>query len=308
MSYVKLFQSILHSTIWREPDSTRLVWITMLALADRDGIVEASVPGLADAARVELDVCVKALEKFHEPDKWSRTKEHGGRRIETVDGGWRILNYDAYRLKTDAEHKRAKDAERSRRYRQRRKQQSVTDRHDGHDSSTESPHRSEKIATERRAKEDLDPPQTIVMHGSQTHHYAPEDFEPNAKCKTLAAEFKIDLDEALSKFRAHGFSGPKRWHDEFYAWLLKRKKWNETERARAGARSSPQDDLGTRGHERFEPDTDSRKMAESHEVDWQALAAQCRRSSKFMRLSTPEQQHAFRKRVETLAEHRRVGS
>ena len=50
--YTKLHSNIIHSTIWRAPNHVRLVWITMLALCDRDGVVEASVPGLADAARV----------------------------------------------------------------------------------------------------------------------------------------------------------------------------------------------------------------------------------------------------------------
>ncbi len=34
MAYTKLFHSIVTSTIWRETDPTRIVWITMLALAE----------------------------------------------------------------------------------------------------------------------------------------------------------------------------------------------------------------------------------------------------------------------------------
>jgi hypothetical protein len=45
--YTKLFSSIVSSTLWREPAATKVVWITMLALADRHGEVEASIPGLA---------------------------------------------------------------------------------------------------------------------------------------------------------------------------------------------------------------------------------------------------------------------
>ena len=40
--YTKLFNSILASTIWRADDKTRIVWITLLAMADKHGIVEAS--------------------------------------------------------------------------------------------------------------------------------------------------------------------------------------------------------------------------------------------------------------------------
>jgi hypothetical protein len=53
--FTKLFNSILSSTVWREPLATKVVWITMLALADRDGIVEAALPGLAHLAGVDVD-------------------------------------------------------------------------------------------------------------------------------------------------------------------------------------------------------------------------------------------------------------
>jgi hypothetical protein len=95
--YAKLFGSILHSTVWLEPNHVRLVWITMLAMANRRGLVEASLPGLAVAARVSLEECQEALNKFTSPDPHSRTKDHEGRRIEEVDGGWVLLNYEKHR-------------------------------------------------------------------------------------------------------------------------------------------------------------------------------------------------------------------
>jgi hypothetical protein len=104
--YTKLFSSITDSTIWTEPDATRLVWITMLAMADQNGHVAASVPGLAARARVSLDDCLKALETFKAPDQWSRTKEFEGRRITECDGGWILLNHQKYREKRDADDRR----------------------------------------------------------------------------------------------------------------------------------------------------------------------------------------------------------
>ena len=95
--FTKLFSSILTSTIWREDDKTRIVWITMLALSDWHGIVNASVPGLAAVANVSLEECQHALKNLSSPDEFSRTKEHDGRRIEAIDGGWHILNYVKYR-------------------------------------------------------------------------------------------------------------------------------------------------------------------------------------------------------------------
>ena len=97
MSYTKLFSTIIHSTIWQAPDHVRLVWITMLAMSDKDGCVYASVPGLAKAAGVSINECDSALEALKAPDIRSRTQEREGRRIEDIEGGWWLINHRKYR-------------------------------------------------------------------------------------------------------------------------------------------------------------------------------------------------------------------
>ncbi len=104
--YTKLFSTILASTIWRAPDKTRIVWITLLAMADQRGVAEGSVPGLADFARVSVDECRAALTELMAPDPDSRTKDWDGRRIEEVDGGWLLLNHGKYRAKMNADERR----------------------------------------------------------------------------------------------------------------------------------------------------------------------------------------------------------
>jgi len=120
--YTKLFSSIIHSTIWREADHIRLIWVTMMAMADRYGIVGASVPGLADAARVSIQECEDALAKLMSPDKYSRSKDFDGRRIEEVDGGWVLLNHGKYKDLMSKDDQKAKAAERQRRKRERDKE------------------------------------------------------------------------------------------------------------------------------------------------------------------------------------------
>lgn len=73
----------------------------MLAMADRKGRIWASVPGLANRARVPVEDTEKALETFLAPDKYSRTPDHDGRRIEPIAGGWRLLNHAKYREMRD---------------------------------------------------------------------------------------------------------------------------------------------------------------------------------------------------------------
>lgn len=89
-----------------ESNEVRLVWITMLAMCDRFGRVWASLPGLAHRARVPVEAAQQAIERFLAPDPHSRTKDHDGRRIEGIDGGWRLLNHAKYRDSRDPEARR----------------------------------------------------------------------------------------------------------------------------------------------------------------------------------------------------------
>ncbi len=132
--YTKLFNSILASTIWREDDKTRIVWITLLAMADQHGVAEGSIPGIADFARVSVDDCRRALQKLSDPDRDSRSQEFEGRRIEPVDGGWRLLNHNKYRRKMSKDERREYLRVKQREY--RASQQASTDVNNVSDSST----------------------------------------------------------------------------------------------------------------------------------------------------------------------------
>ncbi len=103
MAFTKLFSSITESTIWVEDDQTRILWICMLAMADKHGRVWGSIPGLANRARISVDATRAAIQKFLGPDADSRTPDNDGRRIEQIDGGWRLLNYEKYRDVRDEE-------------------------------------------------------------------------------------------------------------------------------------------------------------------------------------------------------------
>lgn len=120
--YTKLFGMIVASSIWDEDDKTRLVWITMLALKDRHHVVNATEKALALFARVTDEECHRALEKFLGPDPLSRTPEHGGRRIEAVPGGWRILNGEVYAKMLTKEERREYNTAKQSEYRKRKKE------------------------------------------------------------------------------------------------------------------------------------------------------------------------------------------
>jgi len=117
--FVKLYgDQLLNSTVWVTTSlETRMVWITLLLLADQHGIVLASVPGLAKQAGVSVEDVEAAVGTFTSPDRHSRSQEHEGRRLEPIDGGWLVLNYKKYREFRTI--KQVKAAERQRRFREK---------------------------------------------------------------------------------------------------------------------------------------------------------------------------------------------
>jgi len=118
--YVKLFSSILISSVWAEDPGTRLVWITALAMADQDGFVRASPTGLARMANVPMEDCRKALDILTRPDPDSSTPDQEGRRLEKVDGGWHIVNYGKYRELRHTEDRREQVRQAVRRHRSKK--------------------------------------------------------------------------------------------------------------------------------------------------------------------------------------------
>ena len=121
--YNKLFGKILDSSIWLEPDPTRIVWITLLAAMDEDGFAHFSaLQNLADRAKVSLEAARIAVERFQAPDPDSGNPANEGRRIERVPGGWLILNAEHYRGLFTAAIKREKTRERVARFRSKNKE------------------------------------------------------------------------------------------------------------------------------------------------------------------------------------------
>src|SRR5205085_357913 len=92
-----LWGKILESSLWiTGSKETRLVWITLLAMKDMEGVVKASVVGLADRAKVSVSECREALKVLLAPDPEDTSKVDEGRRIREVPGGWQVDNHEFY--------------------------------------------------------------------------------------------------------------------------------------------------------------------------------------------------------------------
>lgn len=173
--YTKLFGSIVASTIWEEDNETRIIWITMLAMANQFGEVEASIPGLAKLSKIPIPATLAALEKLSAPDEYSRTKDNEGRRIETIDGGWIILNHAKYRAKASEDDKKDKAAIRQQRRRDKLKNHApvtlshapVTENHASHDKQRQIAEAEAKAGREETPAPDVGIPtlQEVLDYG-----------------------------------------------------------------------------------------------------------------------------------------------
>lgn len=150
MPFVKLDCGILNSTLWIDRVAREL-FITSLLMAEPFEVVEdtpqieigsleftgwnvppgwygfvhAAGPGIIHRAGYDdqrgplFASAMEALRRLGEPEPESRSKQFDGRRMVRVDGGFIVLNYLKYREKD------ATTADRSRRWRERKKAQST---------------------------------------------------------------------------------------------------------------------------------------------------------------------------------------
>ena len=117
--YAKLSASIVTSSIWCEDDKTFRMWIAMLAMADAKGHVDGSVPGIARLVNCTIPEAEASLERLMQPDPYSRTPDHEGRRLVAEQGGWHVVNYELYR--GQGQQKDGSRAEYFRNYRAKRR-------------------------------------------------------------------------------------------------------------------------------------------------------------------------------------------
>lgn len=141
-----------------EDDHTRIVWFAMLAMADKNGEVQASIPGLANVARVPVESCRMAIEKFLSPDPYSRTKDDEGRRIEEIKGGWLLVNHAEYRQLASDEDRKVKAAIRQQRARDKKARNKIVTPASRQISQAEAEAEAESIKKEKKGASRPVPP------------------------------------------------------------------------------------------------------------------------------------------------------
>jgi hypothetical protein len=106
--YTPVFRDFLTSSMWATDPATRCVWIWFLLMADPEGFVVGTVPGVAQQAGVTLEQAKAAVDILESPDPYSSTPELEGRRLVKVARGWHIVNFVAYRERAKLEAEKAR--------------------------------------------------------------------------------------------------------------------------------------------------------------------------------------------------------
>lgn len=120
--YVPVFEDIVDSSIWEEPDFVVKVFLTMLAKKKRGGYVWGTAFNLSRWAKKTEEETLKALEILSSPDtRRLEPQKFEGRRIEKVEGGWLILNAEHYQDRMKEENARISNVERQTRFRLKQK-------------------------------------------------------------------------------------------------------------------------------------------------------------------------------------------
>lgn len=106
--YAKLFSRIAQSSLMEERVNTRYVFMMMLALSDRHGDVIGTDVAIARMINVPLDEFIEAIETLMLPDDDSNSHIEDGRRIIPSESGrgYKVVNYEAYRLMKSDDEKR----------------------------------------------------------------------------------------------------------------------------------------------------------------------------------------------------------
>lgn len=103
-----LWNGIVDSSLWDEPDCVCKIFITLLALKDVDNIVRKTAYQIGHHSRKKESEVLEALKILQRPDKRRlEPQEHEGRRIKRVEEGWLILNGQKYRDLVKQEARRA---------------------------------------------------------------------------------------------------------------------------------------------------------------------------------------------------------
>jgi hypothetical protein len=129
--YGKLFKQMYEGSLVDAGWQALVTLQQLVILADKEGVVDMTAEALSRRTTIPLEIITAGLAVLEQPDSDSRTPHEEGRRImrlsDTRAWGWRIVNYEHYRLIRNEEERRDYQAKWVRDRRAERKNQLVDD-------------------------------------------------------------------------------------------------------------------------------------------------------------------------------------
>lgn len=117
------------SSLWDEPDYVVKIFLTMLALKDSDFIYRGNAYNLAKRSKKSEQEVLDAWKILASPDRRRlEPQPHEGRRIQSVDDGWLILNAQKYQEMMQEEMEKARWRRAQKAKREREKAEALTKR------------------------------------------------------------------------------------------------------------------------------------------------------------------------------------
>ncbi len=305
--YTKLYTTILDSSVWSASDSTRIVWITMLAMATPRGIVHASIDGLRRRANVSREAVEEALRVLEGPDPDDKSGIRDGRRLEKMQGSWQIINFELYR------ETKSLDALRKAQWRAKSPGQ----------SKKRSPEAAPDPTPAPEAAPDPDPCfilpagslvagqsgkfEGVIQVNPRKGRICPDDFVPGETHTVRCHELKLDLSDVLRRFKLFEFNRDySDWDKRFSLWIEEQKVRNETEAAKPKPRYASHD-AGGNG---WRPDQSHRSYAESKQIgtiDFNQCLSEFCRSGALSKLTGAQCDTEFGRALAKLARAKRKG-
>jgi len=122
--YGKIFDSIYDGTLaedWR----ALVTFQQFIVLCDADGMVDMTPQSISRRTGIPIEHIKAGIEVLEKTDKYSRTPDEDGKRIELIDEhrpwGWHIVNHEKYKGMKDADTIRAQTRERVRKHREKKR-------------------------------------------------------------------------------------------------------------------------------------------------------------------------------------------
>lgn len=174
MGFVKWDEGLLDSSLWAaavEEPRLLLVWAVLtLKARPPHGIAEIAAPAVALRVGVPLAEAERLLQILEAPDPYTRDGTEG-RRIERVDGGYRILNFARYRKVRDQDARREQTRAATQRWRDKRKGLTSTVSHEVSEVSPGEPKQKQKQRQSRGGGINTPSPTTPPLGGGAAEKY-----------------------------------------------------------------------------------------------------------------------------------------